>query len=109
MLNCPHCDADLAKLDVFPENCPECGRSLMTSGDANARLQISSDQKEPAAEQLDATVESADSSLLPEAPPPATEADIDNPHLSKTLISDEWDNPSLGQTVQSGEIADSGD
>jgi WD40 repeat protein/serine/threonine protein kinase len=111
MLNCPFCNAGLEKLDEFPEKCPECGRGLMDSGDPGARIQVRSDSVEPAEDEPSGTVESADSAQLPEAP--ATEAEVGDPHLSKTLISDEWENPALGLTLQSGELpgssGDSGD
>jgi WD40 repeat protein/serine/threonine protein kinase len=81
----------------------------MTSDEAHASVQLVSDSADQRGSQFDQTMESADSSQLPEAGPHDTAVEPDDPHLSKTLISDEWDNPAVGQTVQSGEIGGSHD
>ncbi len=109
MLNCPYCKNDLANLEAFPPNCPHCGKSLMTSDEAHASVQLVSDSADQKGSQYDKTVDSADSSLLPEATEHDTEVEPDDPHLSKTFISDEWDDPAAGQTVQSGEVGDAHD
>src|SRR5258708_25646524 len=106
MLNCPVCKNHLANLEAFPPNCPHCGKSLMTSDEARASVQLVSDSADPDASQYEKTIDSGDSSLLPEATPHDTEAQADDPHLSNTFISDEWDDPAAGQTVQSVAIGD---
>src|SRR5258708_9636821 len=107
MLNCPFCKNDLANLEAFPPNCPHCGKSLMTSDEAHASVQLVSDSADQKGSQDDKTVDSADSSLLPEATPHDTEVEPDDPHLSKTFISDACDDTSQGQIVQSRQNGDS--
>ncbi len=84
MLNCPFCKVDLGKLAELPPNCPSCGQSLTTSDDGRVSVQLVSDSADP----------------QPAADQPA------DPHLSKTFISDEWDDPASSGTIESGEIAE---
>ena len=107
MLNCPFCKADLGKLDSFPENCPNCGKGLMMSDDAHASVQLISDSGPSGQEQRSATVESTDSSQLPAPDGSVPVSSEEAARLSKTFISDEWDDPSNSGTVESGEIGDS--
>src|SRR5262245_34710027 len=107
MLNCPFCKIDLGNLEEFPTNCPNCGKSLAASDEGRASVQLISDSAEPSGSQLDKTVESADSSLLPDASPAGQDRQED-PNLSKTFISDEWDDPSISKTVQSDEFGETG-
>src|SRR4029079_325254 len=90
MLKCPYCKTDLGKLHEFPQTCPHCGKSLMTSDDAHASVQLVSDSAQPPGSQCDSTIDSADSSLFPGG---------------AASSGDSADDPSLGQTVQSGELA----
>src|SRR5262245_5552377 len=106
MLNCPFCKMDLTVLDEFPQECPRCGKNLMVSDDAHASVQLVSDSGQPAGGQIDDTVDSADSSLLPAAGGSPADS-VDDPKLSKTFISDEWENSAVSKTVDSGEFGDS--
>jgi hypothetical protein len=119
MLKCPVCSADLAKLDVFPEACPDCGYRLTRSGAESASVQLISDSGEPRNADLDATLQSEE--LLPSA---SASADAtDDPSNSKTFVSDEWDDapaprknesgqsdrPPIGQSASLQLISDSGE
>jgi WD40 repeat protein/serine/threonine protein kinase len=109
MLNCPFCKTDLGMLEEFPRNCPNCGKDLAFSDDAHGSVQLISDSAEPAADECPATVESADSSQFPDGQSGTPMDSGDDPRLSNTLISDEWDDPTGSKTVESGEIGESGD
>lgn len=101
MLNCPFCQADLARFDEFPANCPSCSKSLMFSDEGRASVQLLSDSMQPPSRELDATIESLDSLEAAPPRPDATLAESDDIKLSKTFVSDEWDDASGGQTVPS--------
>src|SRR5262249_42784802 len=103
MINCPFCKTDLGMLDEFPQNCPKCGKNLMTSDEAHASVQLVSDSGQPGGAPSHDTVDSADSSLL-RGPGEAAADSAEDPKLSKTFISDEWDDPSGSKTINSGEI-----
>jgi WD40 repeat protein/serine/threonine protein kinase len=105
MLKCPVCHADLAKLAALPLECPACGASISQSGDDRSSVQQISDSgtSRPGAE---ATIQSADSSLLPDTPKTSEPSD-DDPNLSKTFVSDEWDDPPSSKTMDSGERPES--
>ena len=106
MLKCPVCSADLAKLAVFPDACPGCGYKLTRPGEESASVQLISDSGEPRNAELDATMQSDEASLLPPGGLSENASD-DDPHNSKTFVSDEWDDAENSQTVQSGEFDES--
>jgi hypothetical protein len=101
MLKCPVCSADLAKLAVFPDACPVCGYKLNRSTPESASVQLISDAGEPRSGEIEATLQSDEGSLLPARG--VSEFAEDDPHHSKTFVSDEWNDPAAPQSVQSKE------
>src|SRR5215471_8297758 len=99
MLNCPYCKTDLAKLDQFPEVCPGCGKSLMTSDEAHASVQLVSESGNGPGSHVGATLESTDSQSAPPSATIAAPSESDDAGPSQTMISDEWSDPVGGQTV----------
>jgi hypothetical protein len=105
MLKCPVCSADLAKLAEFPDACPGCGYRLARPESERGSVQLISDSAESKQPEIDAPMQSDDSSLIPAGS--KSENPDDDPSNSKTFVSDEWENPDNSLTVHSEEFEES--
>ena len=100
MLKCPVCSADLAKLSVFPDACPNCGYQLSKPGSESASVQLISDSGESKNSDNEATWQSEDESPAPVGG--QTAFPVVDPNNSKTFVSDEWDDPAHGAAASKG-------
>ncbi|MGQ0633080.1 MAG: protein kinase domain-containing protein [Planctomycetaceae bacterium] len=94
MIRCPHCQFDLVQLDLLPDNCPQCGRSLSSRGGVSP---------------VDRTVSDTGDADRPESQPTIDSVASADSHRSDaaaeggaTVASDEWSDP-IAKTVQSEE------